>query len=266
MAARLLTRGMLAGIVAACLAVGFAHLFGEPQVELAIAFESAMEAAEHHDAAADPHAGHQAGGDAEPELVSRATQRGIGLLTATAIYGAAYGGLFALVFGFCYGRVGRLEPRALAILVAAAGFLAVVLVPALKYPANPPAIGAPETIGPRTVAYFEMLVVSLAALAFAVFAGLRLRATLGRWNAGIAAGALFVVVVMVVQLALPDFSEVPDDFPAVVLWRFRIAALGMQLVLWGVLGLLFGALAERCLVGAPGRSTRLAPSSRSIGS
>jgi len=261
MAARLLTRGMLAGIVAACLAVGFAHLFGEPQVELAIAFESAMDAAEHH-------AGHDAGVEAAPELVSRATQRGIGLLTATLIYGAAYGGLFALVFGFCYGRVGRLEPRTLAILMAAAGFLAVVLVPALKYPANPPAIGAPETIGPRTAAYFEMLVVSLAALTLAVVAGRRLRATLGGWNAGLAAGALFIIVVAVIQLGLPDFSEVPDDFPAVVLWRFRIAALGMQLVLWGGLGLLFGALAERCLVGAPRRSTRpasLAPSSRSGG-
>jgi len=269
MAARLLTRGMLAGIVAACLAVGFAHLFGEPQVELAIAFESGIGAVDHHHGhalAADPHAGHEAAVEPEPELVSRATQRGIGLLTATVIYGAAYGGLFSLVFGFCYGRVGQVEPRTLAVLVATAGFLAVVLVPALKYPANPPAIGAPETIGPRTVAYFEMLVVSLGALALAVVVGLRLRAALGGWNAGMAAGALFVLVVATVQLALPDFSEVPDDFPAVVLWRFRIAALGMQLVLWSVLGLLFGGLAERCLVGTrrqPTRHASLAP--RSLG-
>jgi len=207
-----------------------------------------MSAADHHAShavAADPHAAHEAGVESDPDLVSRATQRGIGLLTATVIYGAAYGGLFALVFGFCYGRVGQVEPRTLAVLVATAGFLAVVLVPALKYPANPPAIGAPETIGPRTVAYFEMLVVSLGALALAVVVGLRLRAALGGWNAGMAAGALFVLVVATVQLALPDFSEVPDDFPAVVLWKFRIASLGAQFIMWATFGLLFGALTER---------------------
>jgi predicted cobalt transporter CbtA len=30
-----------------------------------------------------------------------------------------------------------------------------------------------------------------------------------------------------------------------VLWKFRVAALGMQTLLWSVLGLLFGALVER---------------------
>jgi hypothetical protein len=248
MAGRLLTRGMLAGIIAACLAVGFAHLFGEPQVELAIAFESGR--------GGDMHAGHGAVAEPEPELVSRATQRGIGLLTAIVLYGAAYGGLFALVFSCCYGRVGRIEPRTLALLVAAAGFLAAVLVPSLKYPANPPAIGAPETIGPRTAAYFEMVVLSLAALALAVVAGLTLRAPLGGWNAALAAGAGFILVVAVAQRALPDFSEVPDDFSAVVLWRFRVAALGMQLVLWSMLGLVFGRLAELCLASDSRRAAR----------
>ena len=38
------------------------------------------------------------------EPVSRDTQRGIGLLTATVVYGAALGGLFAIVFDLVYGR------------------------------------------------------------------------------------------------------------------------------------------------------------------
>jgi hypothetical protein len=37
------------------------------------------------------------------------------------------------------------------------------------------------------------------------------------------------------------------NFPAVVLWRFRIVALGMQAILWSTLGLLFGAVAEQVL-------------------
>ena len=47
------------------------------------------------------------------------------------------------------------------------------------------------------------------------------------------------------QLILPDVQEVPDQFPAVVLWRFRIANLGMQATLWAAIGLLFGYLTER---------------------
>ncbi|MCE2565050.1 CbtA family protein [Komagataeibacter sp. FNDCF1] len=233
MAGRLLLRGMLAGILAACLAFLFARVFGEPQVNLAIAFESARDAA--------------AGEPPEPELISRGVQATFGMLTAAIMYGAAYGGLFSLVFAAAYGRLGRFSPRMLALLLAGAGFLAVVLVPGLKYPANPPAVGQPATLGLRTATYFEMVIFSLCALTLAVLAGRKLAAGLGNWGGTLCGAALFVVLVAVLQAVLPDFNEVPDNFPASVLWRFREAALGMQLVLWGGLGLLFGVMADRML-------------------
>ncbi|QBL93956.1 hypothetical protein KSAC_17370 [Komagataeibacter saccharivorans] len=233
MAGRLLLRGMLAGILAACLAFVFARVFGEPQVALSIAYEAAQDAA--------------AGDAPEPELVSRAVQASIGMLTAAVMYGAAYGGLFSLVFATAYGRIGRFSPRMLALLLAGAGFLAVVVVPDLKYPANPPGVGTPETIGLRTATYFEMVVFSLCALVLAVLSGRALVARLGEWSASLCGAAVFVVLIALLQWVLPDVNEVPDNFPALVLWRFREAALGMQLVLWGSLGLMFGVLAERLL-------------------
>lgn len=57
----------------------------------------------------------------------------------------------------------------------------------------------------------------------------------------------FLLVVAVALLVMPEVSEIPAQFPAVVLWRFRIANLGMQAVLWSSLGLGFGAAAERLL-------------------
>jgi Probable cobalt transporter subunit (CbtA)/NADH:flavin oxidoreductase / NADH oxidase family len=111
----------------------------------------------------------QAKGEAtEPELVSRETQAGLGLFTGVIIYSAAVGGLFSLVFAFVYGRVGRFGPRATAALLALGGFVAIVLVRDLKYPANPPSVGNPETIGLRTELFFVMLVISVAALVLAV--------------------------------------------------------------------------------------------------
>jgi Probable cobalt transporter subunit (CbtA) len=46
---------------------------------------------------------------------------------------------------------------------------------------------------------------------------------------------------------MPVVNEVPDNFSAVNLWRFRVTSLGMHAILWTTIGLAFGALAERRL-------------------
>lgn len=230
----LLIRGMIAGLAAGFLAFAFGRIFGEPQVQLAIDFERAVDIA----------AGHAP----DPELVSRGLQRGFGLLTAALLFGAGYGGLFSLVFAFAYGRVGRFGARNLAALLALAGFIGVVLVPDLKYPANPPSVGEPGTIGLRTAVFFEMIGLSLAAMTLAALAARRLLARLGSWNAVLAGVALYAVIVGLAFAVLPVIDEVPKDFPANLLWKFRIAALGMQAVVWGTFGLVFGPLAERLLL------------------
>ena len=145
MVGSLILRGLLVGFVAGLLAFGCAKFIGEPQVDRAIAFEAQMDAAK--------------GEAPDPEIVSRHVQSTIGLLTGVLVYGTAVGGLFALVFAFASGRVGRIGPRGLAALLALAGFLAVIFVPQLKYPANPPSVGDPETIGLRTELFFVMIAV-----------------------------------------------------------------------------------------------------------
>ena len=181
------------------------------------------------------------------ELVSRKVQSTVGLLTAVIVYGAAMGGLFALAFAFLYGRVGAVRPRMLALLLAAAAFAALYYVPSLKYPANPPAVGNWLTIGSRTGLYFLMLLISLGGLVVAVAMGRRLAETL--WRAQRDADGRRPVRGDHRRrlLALPDINEVPPDFPAVVLWKFRMASLGTQALMWAALGLLFGILAERRL-------------------
>jgi pimeloyl-ACP methyl ester carboxylesterase len=229
----LLIWGMLVGIVAGLLAFGFARIFGESQVDRAIAFEDQMDRAK---------------GEAPmPELVSRRVQSGVGLLTGVVVYGTALGGLFALAFAFAYQRMGRASARVTAVLLAGAGFLSIVLVPQLKYPPNPPSVGQPETIGFRTEMFFFMILVSIAALALAILIARYLAPRYGNWNAGFLSAAAFIVMIAIAQFLLPDINEVPDQFPAVVLWRFRIVSLGIQVILWSTLGLLFGVVAERVL-------------------
>lgn len=238
----LLWRGMLAGILGALLATLFARGFAEPQIDLAIGFEES-----HAAHAAPEHAGMTQAEPQEEELVSRDTQKGAGLLTALALYGAAVGGIFSLVFAYGYGRMGHLGPRSFALLLAVLAFVLLVVVPGIKYPQTPPAVGQHETVALRTAAYFGMIALSLGA----AFVAARIRSALARPGRGFDAMLLgFVIYLGLVglgQFLLPTINEVPADFPAVVLWKFRLASIGTQLVLWSTIGLAFGLWAERVL-------------------
>lgn len=244
MTGKLLLRGMIAGVVGGLTAFLFARVYGEPLIDFAIAFED--------------QASRAAGVAAEPELVSRATQAGLGLLTGVVVYGAALGGILSLVFAVVYGRFSLLGVRSLAALLALAGFLAVILVPTIKYPANPPAVGNGETIGLRTELYFILLLASVALMIAAIALARHYWARLGGWSAALLAGLAYIVGIAAVMALLPEVNEVPEAFSAVMLWRFRLASFGLQAIIWTTVGLLFGFLAERLLLGAlpkPARRT-----------
>ncbi len=246
MAGSLLLRGMLIGIVAGLLCFSFLKIVGEPQVDRAIAFETQLDEAKAQAAAQALIAkGSPAPKEEpEPELVSRRVQASIGLFTGVMVYNVAFGGLFALAFALAYGRMGDFGPQTTAAVVAVLGLVAIYVVPNLKYPANPPSVGDPATIGTRTGLYFSMIAISLAAMIAAGMLRLRLVGRYGAWNAFLIAGAGYLVVVIAVGLALPSVNEVPGQFPASVLWQFRIASMGAQLIMWATVGLVFGALAE----------------------
>jgi predicted cobalt transporter CbtA len=249
MVGNLLLRGMLVGLLAGILSFGFLKTCGEPAVDRAIAFETQMDEAK---AKAERDAALAKGlpapvEAAAPELVSRPVQAGIGLFTGVTVYNVAFGGLFALVYALAYGRMGAFGPRTTAALLAVSGFIAVYVVPSLKYPANPPSVGDPETIGLRTKLYFSMIAFSLATMIGAWMLRNRLVRRLGDWNAALTGAAAYLVAIVLVTLALPSVNEAPEAFPAVVLWQFRLASLGAQAIMWTTIGLAFGALTERAL-------------------
>lgn len=229
----MLWHGMLAGMLGAVVAATFALIFAEPRIDAAIAFEAA-------------HAVHAMPGMDE-ELVSRTVQKTAGLYTAMLMYGTALGGLFAIVFSVLYGRVVRIGPRSLSLLLALLTIVVIVLVPAIKYPPTPPAVGLHETVRLRTVAYFGMIGFSV----LAAVAGIWIRQRLsGRWYAidSILAGVMgYVVLVAALQLLLPTIDEVPATFPASLLWQFRIASIATQTILFLVIGIAFGWQVDRML-------------------
>ncbi|WP_380281705.1 CbtA family protein [Kitasatospora purpeofusca] len=272
---RLLLRGLLAGLLAGLVAFVFAYTVGEGPVSDAIAQEQSQStpAGHHHDHGGGAGAGAAGSGDAagsadagdsgdsgdEEELVSRDLQSTAGLATGVLVYGIAVGGIAALAFCFALGRIGRFGPRATAALVAGAAFTTVYLVPFLKYPAMPPAVGNPDTIGKRTALFFLMIALSVLIGVAAVILGRRLAPRLGTWNAVVTAGLGYAVVMAVLSFALPANDDaIPDGFPAALLWDFRLASIGLQAVLWTGFALVFGALAQRALTPAAPAEERTA--------
>lgn len=241
-----LVRGLLAGLIAGVVTFGVAYVIGEPPVASAISFEESQSAAEEpvadhdHDAAAGETAEHSH--SHEDGSVSRENQATWGLATATVVFGIALGGVVGLAAAFAVGRLGRLSPRASTAVVAAVGFVAVYLVPYLKYPPNPPAVGDPNTIGDRTALYFLMLAVSVIAAIAALVLASRLNRTMGAWNAGLIALGGYLVVVLLTAWLLPVFDEVPADFSADLLWQFRMASLVVQAAMWATIGVVLATM------------------------
>jgi hypothetical protein len=254
---RLILRGLLAGAAGGVLAFVFARILAEPLIQQAIDYQEGR--------------AHAAGEAHDHEVFSRTIQENLGIGLALILFGIAMGALFAVAYAICVGRVGRVRARSLALLVAGAAFTAFFLVPFLKYPSNPPAVGNDATIGLRSSLYLVLTGASVVLLILATWLGRRLQPRFGTWNAVLLATGVYVVAIAVLFVLLPDLGDLDANkelhqatetpppltdadgkilypgFPADLLYKFRLYAVGAQLLLWAAIGLVFGPLAERLL-------------------
>lgn len=240
---RIIARGLLAGAVGGVVAYLFARAFVEPSVGRAVAFEDAQNKS-----------GHEHGA----ELFSRAVQENVGMGFGVAAFGVAMGALFAVAFVVIYGRIGGLGPRALSITLAANAFGVIAFVPWLKYPPNPPATSAEETIRDRTGLYLLMVLLSLLCAIGAVWLGRRLVQRYGAWSATLIGVGAYVVAIAVVMPVLQTVAETPADFPPDAFYDFRLYSMGTQFVMWATIGVVFASLTARLLDDHP--ATGRAPS------
>jgi hypothetical protein len=255
---QIIGRGLLAGAVAGVLAFVFAKIFLEPVIGRAIDFEDGTAAA--HGAtqmAAGGHSHAEEGG----ELFSRGIQSTVGMGFGVVLFSIAMSALFAVVFAVAYGRVGNVSARVLSVLVAAGMLISLWIVPALKYPPNPPATSDDATIFQRSMLYLLMVGLSAILMVAAVYLGRQLAAKLGAWNATLVGGAAYLVAVFVVMLILPTISETPapivdgagvivfPGFPAIDMYEFRLYTFTTQLIIWTTIGLVFAALISKMLDG-----------------
>jgi hypothetical protein len=241
---------LVPGAVAGVVAYAFSRVMIEPLIGAAVDYEGAREHAEAQLAGGDHDHGH--------ELFTRAVQENVGAAVGVIVFGIAMGVLFAVahtaIRGVLERRGFRPDATGLALLVAAGMFVAIALVPGLKYPANPPTVGLEDTIGARSSTFLTMTVISVVAAGLALAAGLAWSRRWGIWRATAAAVGGYVVVILIAMVLLPSFYEVPgpiagpaglvlDGFPAEVLAEFRVHSLANQALLWLTIGATWSCLA-----------------------
>ena len=179
------------------------------------------------------------------EVFSRGTQV-VGGLVGGVLYGLMMGILIGVAFMLVRHRLRLADDFHRAVAVSASGFVGAVLVPFLKYPANPPAVGDPDTITQRTLGYFIMVAWGLVAVLAAWRTGHAVRDRgRGAADATVAAMLVGVLIVVVGFVVLPASVSVPADMPAGLIWRFRMVSLAGLATTWTVFGLSFGWLMTR---------------------
>lgn len=227
-----LWRGAAAGALGGLAAALFQALVTARQIDIALEIEAANET-----------------GGGSDEMFSRTTQVAGGMLAAI-IYGVLLGVIFAVVAAALWRALPGRTAFSRSIKLAVVAFVAWVLVPQLKYPANPPAVGDPDTVGQRTVSYLLLLVVSigLAVGAWELWQRLTARGIEGATRFAAVAGG-YLACVTAAYLIAPANPD-PIDVPANLIWHFRIDSLAGNGLLWIVTGTAFGFLADRALRSA----------------
>jgi len=183
----------------------------------------------------------------ETLLVDRDAQRA-GLFLGFVMYGLTWGLLFSMAYSVVQNRLRDIctSLRSL-ILVALTGW-SVALFPFLKYPANPPGVGDPETIQYRQTLYLAFVALSVVStcLAFVVQRYVSRPGATGqsRWSKWVIVLGTYAAPALVLYIAFPPNSDAVL-MPAGLVWMFRVLSFAGLALFWGAYAAGFSWFAMR---------------------
>lgn len=220
-----LTSGVIAGIILAFLNLGIV----EPTIDKAIALEVQKQVSSGENVNMS-------------ELIDYRYWQKAGAFAGGAIYGAGLAALFGVIFVFTRNKLPGKNNKQKAIFLAGIMWFVLFLMVALKYPANPPAVGDPETIYYRETLYVGYIMISgLAALGMSVI-WIKTRINSKKIIIPLMYAAIMVTAYAVMP-SNPDKIEISMD----LIQTFRVLTATTIGVFWGILGIIFGSLWDKFL-------------------
>jgi predicted cobalt transporter CbtA len=178
--------------------------------------------------------------DSDEFTAYRFWQKG-GEIVAGTILGLSIGSLFGIVFAYTHSSLPGSNNKKKALIVAGIMWFVLFLMPALKYPANPPAVGDPETIYYRQTLYVAFLAISgFSALGLAF-----LYRRMGSLNTKkTIIPAAYAAIIAGAYLAMPSSPD-PINAPMDLVIGFRAASAITLSIFWGLLGVIFGSFWDK---------------------
>ncbi|MBI4504373.1 MAG: CbtA family protein [Chloroflexi bacterium] len=220
---------LVAGLIAGTAMALFHTLATAPIIDEAIALEEARAAQAPMPQAAE----------LEPPVSREEQQRA--LPAGLILYGVFMGLLFGAAFPVLEHLLPAVGTFRRALLAAAASFWALALFPFLRYPANPPGVGQPETIEMRQTAFLLAIVLAVVGLVAACALARRLAQPGNRWPAWALALAAYAGYCLAVFLGLPPNPD-PAPVPADLLARFQLFSLAGLALFWLIFGIVAATL------------------------
>ncbi|MGI0026434.1 MAG: CbtA family protein [Nitrosopumilaceae archaeon] len=161
-----------------------------------------------------------------------------GSILSGGILGLSTGALFGMVFAYSRNKLPSRHNITKALVLAGIMWLTLFFIPFLKYPANPPTVGDPDTIAFRSSIYIIFITLSgLGALGFANFYK-RLKNRKFLMPIGY---AVYMTIVFLVMPQNPDKITAPLD----LINGFRIASLSTMTLYWIVNAIILGLLWQK---------------------
>ena len=216
---------LLSGIIAGVILAGVNYFVAEPFIDQAIGIEVDNSIASGEVVDFD-------------ELSSYRVWQKEGTFAAGAFLGLTYGAILGIVYVISRKYLPSSDDRKKALILAAIMCLSLYVVPFIKYPANPPAVGDPETIGLRDSLYTNYQLASgLIALGVSILM-YKLR------RIGYIKYVIPVIYLGLVASIYAIFPANPDEItaPMDLVNAFRAVTFGTMVMFYLVLGTIFGIM------------------------
>jgi len=216
---------LLSGVIAGVILAGVNYFVAEPFIDQAIGIEVDNSIASGEVVDLD-------------ELSSYRVWQKDGTFVAGAFLGLTYGAILGIVYVISRKYLPSSDDRKKALILAAIMCLSLYVVPFIKYPANPPAVGDPETIGLRDSLYTSYQMTSgLIALGVSILMYKLRRISYIKYVIPIIYLGL-VASIYAIFPANPDEITAPMD----LVNAFRAVTFGTMVMFYLVLGTIFGIM------------------------
>ena len=216
---------LLSGVIAGVILAGVNYFVAEPFIDQAIGIEVDNSIASGEVVDFD-------------ELSTYRVWQKEGTFAAGAFLGLTYGAILGIVYVISRKYLPSSDDRKKALILAAIMCLSLYIVPFIKYPANPPAVGDPETIGLRDSLYTSYQLASgLIALGVSILVYKLRKISYIKY-------VIPIIYLGLVAFIYALFPANPDEItaPMDLVNAFRAVTFGTMVMFYLVLGAIFGIM------------------------